>query len=418
MKRACLIVLGVAAIACGPDVVDVPHTQAYQLTAHAAVTCTINQDGVLRCWGQDEQGSLGNGGAQNIGDDESPCSVDPIDVGAKVVRLDPVNDAISDDGVCAILEDGRARCWGPGWTDPEQLPGSGVEIVAPAPILQMVGSRNVKCALLDGGAVRCWGHGAQIGYGDGLDRGLDSDPQTVLDTLDDVPVGGSVVKLTSTASPIDRSSTCALLSTGGVRCWGTTPALGYGNGEAVGDDETPADVGDVPLGGAAIDLVSTYHGQCALLEDQSIRCWGDDAAIGHYGYGDGFADTDRIGDDETPAAMGPVPVNAPVIAVHGGHERTCVVLVDRTAKCWGRSSLGLLGYGPSVTRLHEPAQQTIALGGEVSSLALGTHHTCALLDIGIRCWGANDGGQLGLGNTNDIGLGLPEAVPLIEVCDE
>lgn len=417
MKRACHILLGLAAMACGPDIV-VPQARTYQLTAHAAVTCTIDQVGALRCWGRDEDGSLGHGGAENIGDDESPCSVGPINVGAPVVRLDPVNDAVSDDGVCAILEDGRARCWGPGWTDPQQVPASGVEIVAGAPILQMVGSRNVKCALLDGGAVRCWGRGAQIGYGDSLDRGLDSDPKAVLDTLDDVPVGGSVVKLTSAASLLERSNTCALLTTGGVRCWGNTSASGYGSGEAVGDDETPADVGDVPLGGTAVDLVSTYHGQCALLEDRSIRCWGENAAVGHYGYGDVFADIDHIGDDETPAAMGPVPVGEPVAAVHGAHERTCVVLEGGRAKCWGRNLPGVIGYGPSVSRLYEPAQDAIELGGDVLSLALGTHHTCALLDVGIRCWGANDGGQLGLGNTSDIGLqGLPRDVPLLEACD-
>jgi hypothetical protein len=414
MRRAAgPILFGVAAIGCGSDIVDVANAHTYRLMAHDAITCTIDQEGALRCWGRDNEGALGNGGAQNIGDDESRCSVDPIDLGAPVVRLERV-----DDGVCAVLEHGRARCWGPGWTEPEQYPASGVEVVAQAPILQIVGTRNVKCALLEGGAVRCWGKGAQIGYGDGLDRTLDSDPQIVLDVLDDVPVGGSVVKLTSTASPIERSSTCALLTTGAVRCWGTSPALGYGTGHAVGDDETPAEVGDVPLGGTAVDLVSTHDGQCVLLEDQSIRCWGESAAVGHYGYGDIFADIDRIGDDETPEAMGPVPVDEPVVTVHGGHERTCVVLEGGRAKCWGRGFPGLVGYGPWVSRLYEPSEDAIQLGGEVQSLALGTHHTCALLDVGIRCWGANDGGQLGLGNTSDIGFqGHPEDVPLVDDCD-
>lgn len=370
-----------------------------------------------RCWGKDENGSLGHGSAGNIGDDESPCSVGAIDVGAPVVRLDPVNDEVDNDGVCAILENGRARCWGPGWTAPEQLPAAGIEITADLPILQMAGSRDVKCALLEGGVVRCWGRGAHLGYGDGLDRGVDSDPGTVLDTLPDVPLGGSAVELISFAASVE-TTTCVLLTSGGVRCWGTAATLGYGTGEAIGDDETPAEAGDVPLGGPAIALTSTYHGQCALLEDRTIRCWGEDAAIGHYGYGDIFADIDGIGDDETPAEMGPVSVGAPVSAVFGGNNRTCVLLDGGQAKCWGRDIPGSLGYGPSVPRLYEPAPEAIEIGGEVRSLALGTHHTCALLDIGFRCWGLNDAGQLGLGTTSDLEFaGFPTEEPLLEACE-
>jgi alpha-tubulin suppressor-like RCC1 family protein len=41
--------------------------------------------------------------------------------------------------------------------------------------------------------------------------------------------------------------TCAVLETGTVRCWGNNHfgQLGYGNTAPVGDDETPASVGDV-----------------------------------------------------------------------------------------------------------------------------------------------------------------------------
>jgi hypothetical protein len=42
---------------------------------------------------------------------------------------------------------------------------------------------------------------------------------------------------------------CALLTTGAVRCWGSANSgqLGYANTTRIGDDETPASAGDVDV---------------------------------------------------------------------------------------------------------------------------------------------------------------------------
>jgi alpha-tubulin suppressor-like RCC1 family protein len=46
----------------------------------------------------------------------------------------------------------------------------------------------------------------------------------------------------------------------------------------------------------------------------------------------------------------------------------------------------------------------IDLGGVATSITAGDNFTCARLDDGsIRCWGANNAGQLGQGNTAEIG---------------
>lgn len=86
-------------------------------------------------------------------------------------------------------------------------------------------------------------------------------------TRDDAPSGTATCKTSSTtscppmppssrwegpspASPPDGSHTCAIMaSNGAVRCWGSggDGRLGYGNVDHFGDDETPADVGDMPL---------------------------------------------------------------------------------------------------------------------------------------------------------------------------
>ena len=106
--------------------------------------------------------------------------------------------------------------------------------------------------------------------------------------------------------------TCALLQGGAVRCWGqaTRGALGYGNTNNIGDDETPAAAGDVNVGGPVVQLAAGSDHTCALLQGGAVRCWGE-GADGQLGYGN----TNDIGDDEMPASAGDVNV--------GGVLRTC-----------------------------------------------------------------------------------------------
>ena len=61
------------------------------------------------------------------------------------------------------------------------------------------------------------------------------------------PLGGTALAVTA-----GDSHTCAVLTTGDLRCWGFggNGRLGYGNTDNVGDNETPASVGSIVLGGA------------------------------------------------------------------------------------------------------------------------------------------------------------------------
>ena len=103
--------------------------------------------------------------------------------------------------------------------------------------------------------------------------------------------------------------TCAILDNGSVRCWGYSGEgqLGYGNTDTVGDDETPASVGPVNLGpGRTAKAISAgdYH-TCAILDNGSVRCWGYGRA-GRLGYGS----TSNVGDKQAPGSVGPVDLGA------------------------------------------------------------------------------------------------------------
>ncbi|MEZ5100268.1 MAG: hypothetical protein R3C15_10820 [Thermoleophilia bacterium] len=106
---------------------------------------------------------------------------------------------------------------------------------------------------------------------------------------------------------------CAILDTGAVRCWGLggSGRLGYGATSAIGDDETPASVGPVDLGPGRTATAITVGGlhTCATLDNGTVRCW-DRALEGQLGYGS----TTTIGDDETPASVGPVSLAGALVA--------------------------------------------------------------------------------------------------------
>jgi hypothetical protein len=252
--------------------------------------------------------------------------------------------------------------------------------------------------------VRCWGapdYGrlGQPGYNDYDDAIGDDEPPS---DWDPVQVADDVIDLVA-----GGSYSCALRAGGQVRCWGAAGSgqLGYGNTDAIGDDETPADAGDVPLPGPVASLAAGTSHTCAVLEDGDVVCWGTNDS-GQLGLGN----TDRIGDDETvDGATGRVPLPGPAVEVTVGSEHTCARLESGDVICWGRQAEGQLGTGePDPIGDDEPVSTLgpIALGGKAIDIDASHNHTCAVLeDGGVRCWGVNGNGQLGNGDEalNNVG---------------
>ena len=109
----------------------------------------------------------------------------------------------------------------------------------------------------------------------------------------------------------------------------------------------------------------------------------------------------------------------PAVEIAAGGLRSCALTIDHTVRCWGNAEHGALGYGntSAVGATNVPsAVGDISLGGAVYAVALGGRHGCAVLATGLRCWGYNATGQLGLGHTQDVGDDeLPTAASLVNV---
>ena len=80
------------------------------IAAGATHTCALLPDGTVQCWGEDGEGDLGNGGADDVTDAgcSFPCALTP----SPVPGLSGVTAISSGDyTTCVLLAGGAARCW-------------------------------------------------------------------------------------------------------------------------------------------------------------------------------------------------------------------------------------------------------------------------------------------------------------------
>lgn len=246
-----------------------------------------------------------------------------------------------------------------------------------------------------GGGVRCWGRFGGFAYGNFNHIGDNEAARTP----GNVSLGDPVVQVDSSNDHV-----CVLLDTDEVSCWGQNNVgqLGYGNTTFIGDDELPSTAGVVSLSSSAVHIAVGFHHSCALLDTGLVQCWGKND-VGQLGYGH----QNQIGDGELPSSQSPVSAGGTVVQLVAGGHHTCALLDTGDVRCWGANNYGQLGYGhtnhigdnESIT-----SAGTVSVGGDVVQLAAGAIHTCALLDTGaVRCWGFSSQGRLGYGNTTQIG---------------
>ena len=127
------------------------------------------------------------------------------------------------------------------------------------------------CAITDNGSIICWGwnHRGQLGTGSSGDPDKDSEGLPTPTPTASLGEGRTAISISA-----GRIHTCALLDDGSVSCWGDN----Y-DGQ-VGDNSTtnryvPTPISSLGDGRTAVAISSGAHHTCALLEDGSVSCWGD-----------------------------------------------------------------------------------------------------------------------------------------------
>jgi alpha-tubulin suppressor-like RCC1 family protein len=152
------------------------------------------------------------------------------------------------------------------------------------------------------------------------------------------------------------------------------------------------------------------HFNCAILFDGSLKCWG----LNNFGQL-GLGDTNNRGDD--PNEMGDnlptvdLGTGRTAVGIYCGQSHACAILDDGSLKCWGRNNFGQLGLGDTNNRGDDPNEMgdnlptvDLGTGRTATRISLGMHHACAILDDGsFKCWGWNGSGQLALGDKRNRG---------------
>jgi len=210
-----------------------------------------------------------------------------------------------------------------------------------------------------------------------------------------------------------NAHTCALLDNGAVKCWGFNGAGELGIGSQLARGYAANQMGDnlpaVPLGAKVLSVALGGEHSCVVLLGNEVKCWGNNAS-GELGVGDVNSRGDSAGEVESLNAVA-LGAGRTASAVAAGNDHTCTLLDGGLVKCWGRNAEGQLGLGDTASRGDMPNEMgnqlptvSLGVGRTAVSIAAGYAHTCALLDNGsAKCWGANESGQLGLGDTNNRG---------------
>lgn len=248
--------------------------------------------------------ALGYENLNKIGDNPGEMPPPPVNLGGTVVQL-----VAGNTHNCALLETGVVRCWGINnqgqlgignqntiGDGPGEMPPANTNVGAGV-VLELVAGYASSCALFDNGDLRCWGwnHVGQLGQpGFGIgDNGGEMPPPNV-------NYGGGVV-----IGVEGSTSFGVLLQSGDVRMWGEAGGYGYPPSiNDLGDDPGEMPPANIAIGGTAIMYGhggSAYH-SCVVLPDQSVHCWGLGGS-GATGYGNTLTVGDAVNELPPPAVQ-------------------------------------------------------------------------------------------------------------------
>lgn len=344
---------------------------AVSVSCGGSHSCVLTTAGGVKCFGDNGRGQLGNG--------TTTLSSMPVDVLGLTSGVAAVAAGLAFS--CALTTGGGVKCWGDsqygtlgngtttGSATPVDVTGLGSGVVA------IAAGADHACALTTNGGVKCWGQNLNGQLGNGLT------------TNSSTPV--DVTGLASGVAAIAPGDafTCAVMLSGGVKCWGFNGYGQLGNGTTT-DSSTPVDDQWLPSGVSALTAGDQYV--CVLTISGGLKCWGHNA-------------NGQLGNGTTTDTAMPIDVTGLSTAaawIDAGGIHTCALTSAGAAKCWGYGGDGQLGNG-TTTFSSTPVDVT-GLASGVAEISAGEMHSCALTTGGaVKCWGLNSAGQLGNGTTGN-----------------
>ena len=370
---------------------------AIQVVTGDSHSCAIDPTGQVYCWGSNEYGQLGL--PLDVGAVSIPRLVD-LPAGTRATQL-----AAGGHHTCAVTDRDGLLCWGRNDAGQLARPPSAVappDAIVPPSALATVdfvavsAGRAHTCAIYkqpevgdageaDAGPpvyrLACWGDNASLQ--------LARDDVSATEVPTDVRRGANAVVAGPKSLVFDGVSlgddfSVASLRVGEtyrVQAWGSASHGELATDPDAGNRAVPASV-FLEDGGALENVVAFHAGathSCATILVASSQ----DA---------GAADAD-VPDVDVPDA----PFDEDAGAQDAGDDAS--VRGDLQVVCWGANESGQLARDAATG--HELPAVTSSVQGSDSTLVVGGRVTCILDAAKLRCAGANEEGQLGIGAADD-----------------
>ena len=335
--------------------------------------CLRHQSGLVRCWGQNRDGRVGDGSFD--------ARTRPVNVNVQGVR----DLALGDRHSCALRSDGKVSCWGDdaggalGQGEPADGAGrdrTGVRrVINVGDAIDLASGDGFSCAVRKSGEVACWGRNDNGQLGDASKDASRATPGPIANVEDAIAIAA------------EGASACVVRSTGAVLCWGVNDKGQLGRPAGPNQVRPVAiakleDATDVTLG--------LEHG-CAVRRSGQVLCWGSDAS-GQLGDGAG-------------TRGGKVANLSDAAALDAGRAHTCALRRSGAVACWGANDQGQIGNSAGAAQLKTLVQvpAPVTKLDDASEIAVGLDHGCARKRDGAAvCWGRNDAGQLGSGTASNV----------------
>jgi len=293
--------------------------------------------------------------------------VDVVGLSSGVVAVSSGTGGSLSTHTCALTEGGDVKCWGRNsfgqlgnaTVDDSLVP---VDVAGlQSDVIAVAAGGDTSCAIIaPEGSVLCWGLNAsgQLGDGGTCSPGCSApvfvcasgavapcsvSASNVLQAGVAVTVGGIKTCARVEVEPVSMAGLLSPQQTG-AKCWGNNFTGQLGDGTTT-DRNTPVDVVGLASGGVIEVSSSGFRHSCAVIAG-GVRCWGK-------------AGSGRLGNDTSGIAnFSDIPVDVcsdqsclspltDIVHVVAGREHTCAITAEGNIKCWGANDVGQLGVPPT-----------------------------------------------------------------------
>lgn len=369
-------------------------TRAVSVALGVAHSCVLQESGQVWCWGDNTYRQLGS---------ERGGPLTSRSIAAPVVKLPAAQQIVSGaNHVCMLSQTREVWCWGDNQYAQisQNQSTSGVVptqiTMLPSDVIALNAGSNHTCALTASGEVWCWGRNQQQQIDSSTDEVV-REPRRIFGDRAVTQVG------------LARDSACVVFVDMQFACQGATATL---NGISA-------------ILSPSAQLVSSALGQhCVLADSVAQTCWDEVSpptsqnipGVTLVSSGDDFAclllraglvqcrgDNQRrqIAPSLTATQIPEyvfVPLGSSNNPMSAGYAHVCTIWQLGKVQCWGRNLEGQIAMPVQDSLLFTASPHEVDINGIVR-LAVAGNHTCAIrYDRRVVCWGANNHGQLGLGD--------------------